>query len=438
VNTSNGRIGIGGGQSITSGEIVKIEFVVNAEEDLVDPLDGTGFDWLAMSETTAFRQEVNRISGPQTNGANFTVYALNTDDNLDDEIIEDLPVSLGGTGVIGALDTAVQITNVLLYDANDQVIFNLDTTLLVPAVAGTLETYTINGFDSDGTAYSVTVAIDTADPEAGVVFTGVLEGWEYGIETDQFDPFDSVAVQGDAGGFDFTLGALILGVATNSEPFDMKFDIAGSDSDGDTLTDTITLQIDQPSEAQLQQLSIQSTSFEGGTEGGGGGGGTDTSGFFDGGGSGSGPSGFGESFFGEGGSTEFNLLGNISQFTQNSFDNQVPSAYDGFDKAGALVINDPQIVNGMELNAIGDTFGGELGLAADQGLGGVNEFNASATGDLSLADMVDQHDFDLGSLLGQNPTWGGLDTVPVESVETGLSGGIVALQLADEMTYNHS
>ena len=250
VNTSNGRIGVGGGQSISSGELVKIEFVVNAVAT-ADPLDDTGFNWDDMFATNVFRQEVNRVTGAQSNGANFTVQAYDVFGLGDDELTDDLP---GGAGT--DLDTLVEITNAQLYDANDVLIFDIATATYDSVTDhgdGTF-TYLVSGTDSEGTSYSVTVFVDTNASSYQVSFEGVLEGWEYAIEAD--NTFESVAVAGDPGGFDFTLGALILGEESTGEPFNMEFDILGTDGDGDAIASTLTLTVEPPVEAALAEPAI--------------------------------------------------------------------------------------------------------------------------------------------------------------------------------------
>jgi len=427
VNTSNGRIGVGGGQSIANGELVKIEFVVNAVET-ADPLDDTGFNWDAMFATNAFRQEVNRVSGSQSNGANFTVQALNVVDPGDDEITDDLP---GGAG--SNLDTLVEITDAQLYDANDVLIFDLGAGLydsVVDNLDGTF-TYTVAGTDSDGTGYSVTVIVDTNASSYQVSFTGVLEGWEYAIQAD--DTFESVAVAGDAGGFNFTLGALSLGEANDGEPFSIEFDIEGTDGDGDSITDTIQVDVlPAGSELPEAQPSIESFSILGGGEGESSGGGLDGSGLEGGGtGSGEGPTGFDANFFGEESGAELNLLSDLmDQFADGSSLNAfVPAninlsegSVDTSFKAEAPVLGELHVVHGLELDPINsgfqDTPGDSLG------------------GGFSLDQMVDQAGTDLSSLVGSESQVVGLTTVNTEPLESAAFGANVALQNMDVLNYD--
>ncbi|PWE18606.1 hypothetical protein DDZ18_03100 [Marinicauda salina] len=196
VNTSADGIGVGGGQSFDAGESVQMEFVTNA---VTDGSTTTGFAWDSIVEASAFRQEIQQVQGNQSQTTSIRVTALATD---------------GDQTLFGdPSDTVVEITDVKIYDAlgND----------ITDSFGGTI---TLNG---DGTAS----------------ITGLQEGEFYEIHTDELFSGVKVASEFGPGDSNFDLGVFSIFTATDTEPFDLNFDITGTDADGDSIGSALDLRI---------------------------------------------------------------------------------------------------------------------------------------------------------------------------------------------------
>jgi len=369
---------------IDTGEVVKMEFVTNA----VTGGGASGFDWDSTYEATSFRQDVSYVRGGSgADVAEFIVAALSTDG--DDDIYGD------------GNDTIVAITEALVYDENGVLIFQSSSTDTQSGVTVT--------FNANGT----------------VTFDDIEEDWDFEVRTGSGNPFTGISVTGGSA-HDFGLGAITIGTeGPGGETFDMSFDIAGTDGDGDEITDTLTLHVD---EAVAPLAAIQSFSVGGGEGGGSGGSGGTGSGGTDGTGSG-GPTGFAVDLTGHEDSLMTSLLGQST----------------GSFKDSAFVLEGPQIVHGIEEGANVNDFGGLVNELSGNDLQNASNFNGSGgmhglsgTVDVDLADMLDQPDFDLSSLLGSGPETPSLASAPAESVETGFTNGISGLQLEDHMNYDHA
>jgi len=201
VNTSNGRIGLSGGNSINDGEAVTIDFAVNVDTTndpgdinlgAADP-ELAGLYATAWYETTSFQQTVNRINGNNTTAG--------------------IEVAARFDGASGPA-----INHVVIFDDVGNVVLDRTTTGL--GSSGTSVT-----FNGDGT----------------VSIQGIQEDWEYYIETPT--AMTGIEVTGDFGGVDdqpFTLGAFTLG-GQPFEPFALAADIIAADGDGDTVNSSIML-----------------------------------------------------------------------------------------------------------------------------------------------------------------------------------------------------
>jgi len=418
VNTSNGRIGVGGGQSISAGEVVKIEFVINAVTS-PDGADLTGFDWDSTFGTEVFRQDVNRISGPQSNGANFTVSAWDTDG--DDDIIGDPD------------DVMVTITNVLILNQADTSVFditggvNTGSSVVNPDTSVTYS-FTVN---EGSETHNLTV---TTNVDGSISITGIPEGWEYQIESADGDPFEGVSIEGDTGGSNFTLGALTIGEESTGDPFDMEFDISGTDGDGDAISGNLTLTVEPPVEAAAapSPAVLSSSSLTGSVDG------SlaedlvtlDGTYFFDAGSEENNLGGVFDDLFVMAEDTggrdllsgmperiEAGLMDHLQSFggaMQTTYDHNVS----GFDKSSAPVVSDLQIHP-------------DVLPYLPEGIEAATESTISSG--MNLSDMLDLGEFDLGMLLDSEQVAEFGSLIPTETTGWTLGGSVTSAPFSDEI-----
>ncbi|RVQ64753.1 hypothetical protein EKN06_15225 [Croceicoccus ponticola] len=208
VNTSQGRIGLSGGNSINDGETVTIDFAINVDttndggDDINLGLLNTELSGLyadAFFETTSFQQTVNRINGNATT-AGILVRA-SYEANINDA-------------------DAPDIDYVAVFDESGNLVFERSLV------------------DGDGSGNGISVDFLA---NGDVSIQGIQEGWDYYVETD--GPMTGVEISGDFNGADdepFTLGAFSLG-GQPFEPFTLETNIIGSDADGDSVTSTLSV-----------------------------------------------------------------------------------------------------------------------------------------------------------------------------------------------------
>ncbi len=202
VNTSNGRIGLSGGNSISNGEAVTIDFAVNVDGSN-DPGDINlgnadpelaGLYATAWFGTKSFQQEVNRINGNNTTA--------------------DILVDTRLNGVPGP-----DITHVVIFDATGTPV--LDRTTSGAGGSGTSVTFNANG---------------------SVNIIGLQQGWDYFVQSNS--DFTGVFVTGafQPGGNDqpFTLGAFTLG-GEPFQPFTLVLPVEATDRDGDVVASQTSL-----------------------------------------------------------------------------------------------------------------------------------------------------------------------------------------------------
>ncbi|TCD14042.1 calcium-binding protein, partial [Oricola cellulosilytica] len=219
VNTSNGRFGVGGGQSLDSNDVIRFDFVTN-----VLPLATTqnGFDFDTHDPIKVFYQEINRINGKAK--ANFTIKALDADD--------DNVLILDGSG---DSTIALSLNEVSFYSAEpDLNNLSLNQLSLVISGGGTIYTWT----DPNDNTVSI---VTTVDANGIISVVGLPEGYYYLINSNT--PFDAVEIAGSARTGNFTLGGFTFEVDAALQSIDMELPIVGSDHDGDTVNSSIDIHI---------------------------------------------------------------------------------------------------------------------------------------------------------------------------------------------------
>ncbi|PBB94778.1 Ig-like domain-containing protein, partial [Mesorhizobium sp. WSM3862] len=198
VNTSTGNFGVGAGQSITSGETIRFDFVTNASTS------GTvaGTNYTTHYEVSSFTQGLTKVvSGP----VDLTIRAVNADD--DKVFVGDASGESTATGVV------VTVTNGSGGAA---------PTVTFDAVTGL---FTLHGMDQ-GDTFTVTATSD---------------------------PFSAVEISGASSGT-FKLGSATFSTANAVDPFDIKIPVTGTDGDGDTASGSLTAHL-YPTSSSLEGTS---------------------------------------------------------------------------------------------------------------------------------------------------------------------------------------
>ncbi|WP_306257418.1 Ig-like domain-containing protein [Pararhizobium sp. IMCC21322] len=183
INTNANNIGIGSGQDIDAGEIIRFDFLTNITD--VDPVVVAG----PYYSLTSFAQEIDKVSGNPNNTADFTIKLIDADEDSD---------FYGDTGDTFITDSFT----VKIYNGN-------------PATTGVLQS--------------------TFNSVAGVaIVIGVDEGWYYEIESTT--AFQAVQLEGLIGTDSFKVGAISIETINAIDPFTMDVALTGEDGDGDTTT----------------------------------------------------------------------------------------------------------------------------------------------------------------------------------------------------------
>ncbi|TPM26058.1 type I secretion C-terminal target domain-containing protein, partial [Mesorhizobium sp. B2-3-5] len=182
VNTSTGNFGVGSGQSITSGETIRFDFVTNASTT------GTiaGTNYTTHYEVSSFTQGITKANGT----VDITIRAVNADDDK----------TFVGDGSGEATATGITVT-------------------FVNGSGGAAPTLTNNG---DGT----------------FTLHGLDQGDTFTV-TASSDPFSAVEISGASSGT-FKLGAASFATANAVDPFDINIPVTGTDGDSDTAAGSVT------------------------------------------------------------------------------------------------------------------------------------------------------------------------------------------------------
>ena len=211
VNTSDWSIGIGDGQSIDTGEIVRLDFVNNLAADVTAPIDPTGFTYTTHNLTSVFRQEVAWVNG-NGNAANLKVTAIVADN--DSLFVGDVPVEP---------TIPLNPSHITVFNTTGDVVTSGTNGLLVV---------------DDGNSVNI---------------YGMQAGWDFKILTTTPETqFSAVQVQGlgdytdttpnsdvDYDAHNFKLGAFSYETAGTPGPIDLSYGIVGYDGDGDTVNSSI-------------------------------------------------------------------------------------------------------------------------------------------------------------------------------------------------------
>jgi hypothetical protein len=240
INTDSDSVGAAN-QSMDAGETVRIDFVTNLEDDPADDLATypSGFSYDGHVGTQSLLQTIPQVQGSQTETVAFRVFALNTI-VTDASSPDDTP---DGVDPEFSDSTTVDITHVTVdgWDDGDP----LDPGYPAePAVTVALDP----GGAWTEVAYGVWAQLQ---PDGSVIFTGIQQGDQYGIETGT--DFNAVAVTalpsgtGPAGNEStedsFDLGVFSIGQVDTGEPINLSYDLELTDADGDSVIVTDALQI---------------------------------------------------------------------------------------------------------------------------------------------------------------------------------------------------
>ena len=223
VNTNSSTIGISSGQSFTTGDTLRLDFVNNLTLDVTAPIDPTGFNYTTHNLATAFQQDVAVVTGGGGNRANLKLTALVADN--DSSFIGD------------ADDSAINLNpaNITIYNA-----------------AGGVETSGTNGLLIQDNGNSVDIY-------------GMREGWDFKISS--ATPFSAVQIEGLATATvgpvtytatEFKLGAFTYEIPGAASPIDLAFGIVGIDGDGDQASSSIAATL-YPSSSSVEGDSTVNT-----------------------------------------------------------------------------------------------------------------------------------------------------------------------------------
>jgi VCBS repeat-containing protein len=191
VNTNNSLFGIGSGQSIAAGELIRFDLVDGLNNSGPFPVgDTTGFVYQSHNSVSAFEQSV-RITGNGT--ANLTVSAIQANDNY----------SFIGDGSDSLVHLSV--SNVKIF----------------------------NG------AVDVTSSVTLVDNGDSISINGMQDGWSFQVATSGGVTFNAVEVEGAAETHTFKLGAFSYTETAPGQPIDLSFGITASDGDGDPVASQI-------------------------------------------------------------------------------------------------------------------------------------------------------------------------------------------------------
>ena len=225
VNTNSSEIGVGSGQSLDDGDVIRIDFV-NVT------VTGSGGSAVATFNeyysANAFRQDVTGLSGPQR--ADFTVKAIAIVNNANGQA---LPAD-GDTVFYG--------------DTNDTTVSG--TTLNIYNAAGVLQT----------TAQLTAAGVTVTNMGGGVWrVLNLPNNYDYEIVS-ATTPFQAVQVDALTGTDTFKLGILSTSVlqvqgATFSVP------IQYTDADGDFVSSTITINLTAPASPVVLDLDGDGAEF---------------------------------------------------------------------------------------------------------------------------------------------------------------------------------
>lgn len=231
VNTNSSEIGVGSGQSLDDGDVIRIDFV-NVT------VTGSGGSAVATFNeyysANAFRQDVSGLSGPQR--ADFTVKAISIVNNANGQA---LPAD-GDTVFYG--------------DTNDTTVTG--TTLNIYNAAGVLQT----------TAQLTAAGVTVTNLGSGVWrVLNLPNNYDYEIVS-ATTPFQAVQVDALTGTDTFKLGILSTSVlqvqgATFSVP------IQYTDADGDFVSSTITINLSAPASPVVLDMDGDGAEFLSATAG---------------------------------------------------------------------------------------------------------------------------------------------------------------------------
>ena len=202
VNTSQGRLGVGGGQAIDSGDVIRADFVTDVT------LDGgtqSGFGYGTHQQVSSVLQEVNRIGGSGT--TSFTITAYNTDE--DDILILDNPAD-------NQL-VSLSVADITIYDGD-------------PDAGGSV---VANG----------TMGLSITENDGVITVAGMQEGWYY--EVNSSDTFEAIEIAYVSGG-GFTLGDISVGTLNVQGDFNIEIPVTATDADGDSIDADLNLFFDTP------------------------------------------------------------------------------------------------------------------------------------------------------------------------------------------------
>jgi hypothetical protein len=230
VNTNATQIGISTGNSITAGEGIRFDFLQDASAvkfgntwKWQTDSDGTtgsesGGIWYdneksgAHNSTIAYRQKIDHALG----SVNVTLTALIVGEDHQDFFYNVKADADDGTFIRMLSASDIQVKD---------------------ALGATLE----QGPDGD---YVISV-ID------GVVsLTGLQQGWEFIITTEEGREFQAVQVDADEGTAEFKLGVFSYGIESFGSPIELSYGIQGTDADGDAVTSDLNIAM-YPEEASI-------------------------------------------------------------------------------------------------------------------------------------------------------------------------------------------
>ncbi|WP_024304352.1 S-layer family protein [Pseudogulbenkiania sp. MAI-1] len=201
VNTDQDDIGVGGGQTLSSTDNVRLDFVNGLSVGKND------YSYTDHNLVSGFEQVV-LINGNANASANLILTAIVADND-----------QTYGTADGEESQLNLSVSNITVYDADHNVVA------------------------------SGTQGLTITDQGNSILLSGLKDGWSYEITSG--DTFSAVNVAGAAGTHTFALGAFSYSQTIPGQPIDLSFGITATDGDGDPVASQIDATL-YPSELSLE------------------------------------------------------------------------------------------------------------------------------------------------------------------------------------------
>ena len=188
VNSTNNTIGVNQGASIDSDEKIRFDFLEGMSVDN----QGHYISYTTHTSISQYRQNVHITAKNKT--ANIKLWAVVADN--DQDFIGDS----AGESFVNLSTSDISVWNGAINKTGD-------------------------------------VTITASSTDESVTITGIENGWSFQINSSEF--FSAVQVDGAAGTYVFSLGAISMVTQNISDPIDLSHNIVGIDGDGDQVSSTL-------------------------------------------------------------------------------------------------------------------------------------------------------------------------------------------------------